>query len=113
LDDVCADEGIDHVDLLKIDTEGNELAVLAGASRMLSGRRVDRVQFEFGGTNIDARTYLRDFVDVLQAFDLYRVVRDGVVPVRYDERWELFTTTNFLAVLSPPVPSTAPDISPS
>jgi hypothetical protein len=55
----------------------------------------------------DARTYLRDFVDALPGYRLYRIVREGVVPVAYDERWEIFTTTNFLAVRESPARSPA------
>ncbi len=98
LDNVCAEEGIERIDLLKIDVEGGELGVLRGARRMLQEGRVDRVQFEFGGCAIDSRIYLRDLVHELPGYQLYRVVRDGLTPVVYDEKWEIFTTTNFLAV---------------
>jgi FkbM family methyltransferase len=37
LDDVLADAGIDHVDLIKIDVEGSEHLCLKGAERLLSG----------------------------------------------------------------------------
>jgi FkbM family methyltransferase len=97
LDEVCSEEGIDHIDLLKLDVEGHEAAVLRGARRMLDEGRIAAVQFEFGGAAIDSRTFLRDLIDLLPGFDLHRIVRDGLVPVSYDERWEIFTTTNFLA----------------
>jgi FkbM family methyltransferase len=100
LDDVALEEGIERIDLLKLDVEGHELAVLRGAARMLAEGRIKRVQFEFGGTNIDAGVFLRDILAELVGFTLYRIVRDGVVPVTYDERWEIFTTTNYLAVKS-------------
>ncbi|MGB9467190.1 MAG: FkbM family methyltransferase, partial [Candidatus Acidiferrum sp.] len=35
LDDVLAERGIDHVDFIKLDTEGGEMAVLEGAKRLL------------------------------------------------------------------------------
>lgn len=105
LDDVAREEGIEHVDLLKLDVEGHELAVLRGAEQLLAGGHVERIQFEFGGTNIDARTYLRDFVEALPGYRLHRIVRDGIVPVAYSELSEIFTTTNFLAVRARPAPS--------
>lgn len=98
LDEYCEQHGIDHIDFLKIDTEGHELAVLLGAARMLNSGRVDFIQFEFGGTNIDARTYLRDFVRLLEPrYRISRILRDGVEPLTYSEAEEVFVTTNFLA----------------
>lgn len=64
IDQVCGEEGIDQIALLKIDTEGNELAGLQGAVESLPQIRM--IQFEYGGTAIDARIYLRDFFDLLE-----------------------------------------------
>lgn len=102
LDDFCAAHDLGHVDLLKLDTEGNELAVLAGAARMLDSRAIDAIQFEFGGANIDARVFLREIVGTLRSrdYEVFRVLRDGLEPVRGDEREEIFTYANFVA-LSP------------
>lgn len=44
--------GVSHVDLLKIDVEGMEEQVLRGFDRLLSQRRIDLVQFEYGRVNI-------------------------------------------------------------
>lgn len=83
VDQVCQAEGIDEIALLKIDTEGNELAVLRGARETLP--RIRSIQFEYGGTAIDARIYLRDFFDLLSdRFDFYRLHRFGLV---YEPRW--------------------------
>lgn len=98
LDSYCDDAEIDHIDLLKIDVEGHELAVLNGASRMLAEDRIDVIQFEFGGTDIDARTFLRDFVDLLNPrFTISRLLTDGQVPLDYREESEIFVGCNFVA----------------
>jgi FkbM family methyltransferase len=100
LDEFCATHAISHIDLLKIDVEGHELNVLGGASGMLSVGAIEMIQFEFGGCNIDSRTYLSDFFHLLgDQFVINRVVKDGLFPLpEYQERYEVFTTTNFLAM---------------
>lgn len=99
LDQYCRDHALDHVDMLKIDTEGHDLAVLLGARKILQELAISLIQFEFGGSNIDSRTYLRDFVRLLDgAYEIYHVLVDGIAPLVYTERQEIFVTRNFLAV---------------
>ena len=99
VDEFSAHHGIDQIDLLKIDVEGHELAVLRGASRMIEEHRVRFIQFEFGGTSIDSRTYFRDFWSLLSPnYTLYRIVGNGLRRIeRYSEFLEIFVTVNFLA----------------
>jgi len=47
LDGICRTLDIDRIDVLKVDTEGHDLAVLRGARRMLAERRVRFVYVEF------------------------------------------------------------------
>ena len=47
LDHFCAREGIAHIDLLKIDTEGHDIAVLRGGEEMLATGRIGFVLTEF------------------------------------------------------------------
>src|SRR5262249_39257903 len=46
LDQYCADRGLEHVDILKIDVEGFELDVLRGCSRLVREGRIANIVFE-------------------------------------------------------------------
>ncbi len=102
LDNYCSASNIDRIDLLKIDAEGHELDVLYGAENMLASNRIEIVSFEFGGCNIDTRTFFQDFYYFFKKynFQLYRITPSGYLyPVSfYKESYEQFRTTNFLAI---------------
>jgi FkbM family methyltransferase len=102
LDNYCHLNNISSIDLLKIDVEGHELDVLEGAKNMLSASAISFVQFEFGGCNIDTRTFFQDFFYLFKAysFEIYRITANGYCQhlPNYSERDEQFRTTNFLAV---------------
>lgn len=87
------------LDVVKIDIEGHELAALKGFGDAIGSSRI--VQFEFGGCNIDTRTYFQDFWYYFKdrKFVLYRITPNGLQKVeRYTEADEFFSTTNYLAV---------------
>jgi Methyltransferase FkbM domain len=48
VDDICEQQGITKIDILKTDTEGYDAEVLAGARRMLSEERVRCIMCEVG-----------------------------------------------------------------
>src|SRR4051794_16077085 len=74
LDELATEVGIDRIDLLKLDVEGHEVAVLEGAATLLGEGRIDGVQFEFGEADIASRTFLRDFFQILgDRYAVYRV----------------------------------------
>ena len=102
LDRFCERERISQIDLLKIDVEGHELDVLSGAQGLLSLGAIKLVAFEFGGCNIDTRTFFQDFFYFFKerGYRLSRITPAGVfVPIaEYTESDEHFRTTNFLAV---------------
>jgi FkbM family methyltransferase len=100
LDNYCKKNNIDHIHFLKLDIEGHELNALHGAKEMFSRGKIDFVQFEFGGCNIDSRTFFQDFFYFFNKdFNLYRILRNGLHPLpKYKETFEVFITTNFLAI---------------
>ncbi len=90
--------GIGKVDVLKLDVEGHEMDVLRGAGTLLESMSV--VQFEFGGCNIDSRTFFQDFWYLLSesGFKIYRLGPSGLSALsNYSERDEVFVTTNYFA----------------
>jgi FkbM family methyltransferase len=102
IDDYCLDNGVNHIHLLKIDIEGHELDALVGAKRMFETKSIDMVSFEFGGTNIDTRTFFRDFWYFFTAAEMriFRITPSGYLsPIdSYKEIHEQFAPTNFIAV---------------
>ena len=85
--------------VLKLDVEGHELAVLRGAINTIKSLEI--IQFEFGGGNIDSKTYFQDFWYFFMShnFDIYRIIPTGTVKIaEYSEMLEVFRTTNYLAV---------------
>lgn len=71
-DAYCTAKGIQHIALLKIDTEGWEWPVVNGFDRMLRENRVGVVQFEYGYTSADLGFLMRDFFSHFQQLG-YRV----------------------------------------
>lgn len=103
LDGYCDRAGVERIDLLKMDVEGHELVVLKGAARMHTEKRVERIQFEYGGTFIDAAILLKDMFESLNSygFQLYKVYpREIRYAHSYDQSLENFQYSNWVALPS-------------
>jgi hypothetical protein len=74
---------------------------LNGANQMLQLGKIDFIQFEFGGCNIDSRTFFRDFYHLLnEKYKIYRILKNDLIEInQYSEMNEIFITTNYLAEL--------------
>lgn len=86
-------------DVIKIDCEGSDWAVLNGGLRTI--RKTKIVQFEFGESVMPARRYFRDFFNFFKGlnFDIYRITPLGLIPIReYSIDLESFYPTNYLCV---------------
>lgn len=92
--------GIGVVDFLKLDIEGAEHAALLGCGEWLNPETIATIQFEYGGTTLDAGKRLRDFFDLLIPRG-YQVAKlfPGWIDVRsYDSRFDNFYYSNWVAV---------------
>jgi FkbM family methyltransferase len=66
VDQFATDRTIDHIQLVKSDTEGNDLEVMRGAVKMLQGGRIDAWQFEYNHRWIAAHASLSDVFSLIE-----------------------------------------------
>lgn len=98
-DEFCHNLGIEHIDLIKIDTEGHEMAVLKGFSWMLFSQKIDMIQFEYGGCWVDARVFLVDAFNFLLSKGYYcgKIFPSGIkIFTAYDQRLDNFSYSNYI-----------------
>jgi FkbM family methyltransferase len=101
VDHLMAEMGLDHIDLLKIDTEGRDLSVLMGARDALRNRKIRMIQFEFIPANIVAGVAMHGFFAALQGYRIGRLCLNGTVRWLdgYDvKRCEIYVTHNLIAI---------------
>jgi len=71
VDTFLEENGIAHVDLMKVDVEGYEWNVLQGARESISGGRIGAIYFEFGQHQGELGQSFRMFWDFLQSHGFY------------------------------------------
>jgi len=102
IDNYCEENMIKKINLLKVDVEGHELDVFSSAEKMFANNSIDIITFEFGGCNIDTRTFFRDFWCFVNDVDmtLFRITPSGYLYQieSYNESDEQYRTTNYIAV---------------
>jgi len=102
LDSYAEHAELDHITLLKIDTEGHDLAVLRGARKLIANHRISVAQFEYNHRWIYARSYLRDSFELLEphGYRLGKLTPNGVefYPT-WDADLETFVEGNYVACL--------------
>jgi FkbM family methyltransferase len=97
----CSANDIPYIDFVKIDTEGYEISVLKGFSNYIESGRIGAIQFEYGGSWIDSRTYLLDAFEIFlnHGYKIGKIYPDGIRWYEsYDQELENFRYSNFLAV---------------
>jgi hypothetical protein len=97
-----AKENINHLDLLKIDIEGSELAALRGLGEQLEPLLVEVIQFEYGGTALDAGITLRDLYQLLceRGYVIAKLLPRALELRSYQPWMEHYAYANYVA-LSP------------
>ncbi|HEY6138859.1 MAG TPA: FkbM family methyltransferase, partial [Thermoanaerobaculia bacterium] len=100
LDAALAALGIGRIDLLKIDAEGNDLAVLRGAAALLRERRANAVQWEYGDGWPLAGATLGAALSFLDAngYESFLLKGGGLHRFDYGLFGEFFTFANFVSV---------------
>ena len=85
---------------MKNNKNRKKLKALNGAAQMINSKQIDVIQFEFGGCNIDSRTYFKDFFYLLKDnYQIFRILKNGLFEMpTYKETYEIFITINYLAV---------------
>jgi FkbM family methyltransferase len=101
LDAVLEEHRIDRIDFAKFDIEGYEYNAFLGGEKAFARGAIKACAFEFGGCNIDTRTYLRDFWFFLTERNYQIATINPLGPPhtipRYHEGLEHFTATNYVA----------------
>jgi FkbM family methyltransferase len=99
-DEYCRRQGVEHIDMLKIDVEGSEMPVLRGFSGLFGRGGIDIVQFEYGRVSILTHVLLADFYEFFErhGFCLGKIYPTHVEFRPYTLNREDFLDCNYLAV---------------
>jgi FkbM family methyltransferase len=100
LDTYMKDNNVSHVDLLKIDVQGHELAVLRGLGEYLRPELVRWILFEYDSTYIDAALRLQDMYRLLQkhGYRICKVFPHHLEETPYQVERENFNYANYVAL---------------
>jgi FkbM family methyltransferase len=84
--DFCKARDIQHVHLLKCDTEGHDMEVIRGAVSLLEAERISVLQFEYNYRWVFSRNFLRDAFETIK-FLPYKLVKLQADYLLVFEKW--------------------------
>jgi FkbM family methyltransferase len=103
LDKYTVRNGIQKIDLLKIDVEGHETKVIEGAAKLLQDRQIRCIQFEYNNNWAAAGFTLENIFILLSKFGykFYRLAIWGKIPIRrFNKKLENYKHANYVAIIS-------------
>ncbi len=99
IDEFAERHNLRHIDFVKIDTEVNEVPVLKGMRLLCAKRAIDMIQFEYGGTYLDAHTTLLDVYELLKEnYIICHMYPSGLVPFKCSPEMETYKYSNWIAM---------------
>lgn len=100
LDTFIEEQQFNHIDFVKIDTEGAEANILYGSKNTLIAQKISCIQFEYGGTYPDANKTLKEVYFYLTELEykIYRIVKGGLIYInKWHEELENNRYSNYVA----------------
>ena len=79
LDAYCEQNNISHIEFLKIDTDGHDIDVLRGASKMLKNTK--HIQIEYDIFYLFKKLNVNDLYELLKGFLIYKITATGLKKV--------------------------------
>lgn len=102
VDAYCARHQVTRIDFLKVDTEGHELEVARGATRMIAEGRIGVVQIEFNEMNRVSRVFLHDLLAAFPRHTFHRLLPHGLAEIRPQPVYgEIFAFQNLIGLPTP------------
>jgi FkbM family methyltransferase len=98
--DYIEEKGLEHIDFVKIDVEGHEVAAFKGFADFLDSDFIDYLQFEYGGANLDSKTSLMEIYDLLEGkgFKIAKIMPSGLEIRSYKPFMENYQYANYVAI---------------
>ena len=104
LADVFSIFGIERSQLVKVDAEGHDPAIIRGARALLAAGRIDVLQFEYNHTWVFSRSFLKDIFDIAEGLP-YSIARIRPHSVEVFGAWhpelDRFFHCNYLLIREP------------
>jgi FkbM family methyltransferase len=99
-DEYCRDQGINQIDILKIDVEGTEHLVLSGFGDLWNHGNIGLVQFEYGMANIYSHYLLIDFWRDFEKrnYKIGKLMPNNLKFTDFSPLYEDFRGPNYVAV---------------